>query len=1020
MKKSMRKLLALAMALCLLLGSVAALADGTSETITVGDVTVETGSTVPSQGGTTVTGAEVVVEGPPDELVGVNTSATVEGSNPSTADNVTVEVGTVNIAPDPTDGTYTAAGLDIINTSPDGGATVSAKDVSVSLSDGDASYLSARGVVDSAAVVATGGTDAISVDGSVSVSVEGAHEAGATGVATGVYGKTSTVAVTGGVTAAATTTSANESAVAAGVSEFASQGGATDVSVGGDVQSTATGARGVAEGVEAHADEGSSATASASGIAAAGTMEVTGVDAMARNSSVAVVTAQGDITAQSIQEGMAVQYAIGAKATATNGSAASVAATGDIVAADGLNSYGACAEASGKDGNGNASQAYVSANNISATSEGMAIGVDVYAQNEGAVRVDANNIDAAGGDNRYIYGVNVDAFTGADVSVNAADISTVSQGGYAYGVGANVTGSGFELTAEDVSATMEGSGIARGVNINANNMNAMEGVERSEIVVQVQSISAQAGDQAVGNEVEGLQVSVYQPSDIQVTVSGDIGAKSQAGAGIWSTVQGLDVDINKAGTVLAADVAGSVTAERAGANVFGVAVGSEGAADVRVGKDVIATGTDNVLAVNVAAYGEGVTNVSVGGNVIAADTDAGDERYGIDGIYATASGTGAANVGVMGDVTATGQDSVGVNVESKGTAATNVFVNGTVSGEKVAIQQTSSQANSNGSGLTQYTGATNYYIWQAQQNADGEIARVVDIQGYQNNLNTYSETVNVEATAALESAIWYIAKVQEAFASVLSAKGTGTYDYNGATYQLAHQEEDVALELNLGEGDTLEGVYYNAEDAGSLISANELVKDETTGQYRLKMRRGGAMLLGLKLCAHAERGTTEQLLQAASCAGAGSKKVTTYCLKCQKVLGEEIVAIPALAHTPGEAAVENVVPASCTAAGSYDSVVCCAACGAELSRTPVALDMLAHTPGEARRENEVAPQVGVKGSYRMNTYCSACGQLLASVSHEIDALPEPQQPSQPAAPAQEQQPAAAPTAAPSAATTAAP
>ena len=51
------------------------------------------------------------------------------------------------------------------------------------------------------------------------------------------------------------------------------------------------------------------------------------------------------------------------------------------------------------------------------------------------------------------------------------------------------------------------------------------------------------------------------------------------------------------------------------------------------------------------------------------------------------------------------------------------------------------------------------------------------------------------------------------------------------------------------EAQVLEGVYYNEEDETTLTKTEDLQKD-SDGNFFMKMLRGGAMMLGLKLHTH--------------------------------------------------------------------------------------------------------------------------------------------------------------------------
>lgn len=264
----------------------------------------------------------------------------------------------------------------------------------------------------------------------------------------------------------------------------------------------------------------------------------------------------------------------------------------------------------------------------------------------------------------------------------------------------------------------------------------------------------------------------------------------------------------------------------------------------------------------------GEATITVTGNVLAKGSETAgekDETYGIS----VAADTNAKNtVTVTGDVTATGKGAAGINVEAMKGSTVNVLVDGTVSGDNVAItamkSYNSKNINLKGEDLNKDEPKPEYdpnaagiYVWAAKENADGRIATVYDevytstakeVKKTAEDGTEYTDTeydyavtrtVDAEASAKLEAAIWYIAKVADKWQDKITVTGTGTYTAGDTTYQVAHQNDDVKLSFKVPHGKKLKAIMY---DDGTKA---EYVKNED-GTYTIKMQRGGGMLLSLK------------------------------------------------------------------------------------------------------------------------------------------------------------------------------
>ncbi len=313
-----------------------------------------------------------------------------------------------------------------------------------------------------------------------------------------------------------------------------------------------------------------------------------------------------------------------------------------------------------------------------------------------------------------------------------------------------------------------------------------------------------------------------------------------------------------------------------------------GKATAKVTGDISAVGTTTVNGINANASTDETYNKEtkkydadkIGGNVavtvvgnVTATGSADAKSYELtSGVNASADANASAIVAITGDVTATGKNSAGIRAAVEKDGKAEVLVDGTVTGGEAAIEVVkSTQYNTvdKDGKLTEGTAekdtrteydpsAVNVMVWKATPNADGRIATVYD----QVTTSTYGEikytddngqestetkynseavrTVDAEASAKLEQAIWYIVRVADAWKDNIAAKGTNTYAVDGTSYELAHQYEDVTLTLTIPKKKKLSAIYYNDG-----VKA-DFVKNED-GTYTVKMLRGGAMELGLKL-----------------------------------------------------------------------------------------------------------------------------------------------------------------------------
>ncbi|MBR0413953.1 MAG: leucine-rich repeat protein [Clostridia bacterium] len=164
----------------------------------------------------------------------------------------------------------------------------------------------------------------------------------------------------------------------------------------------------------------------------------------------------------------------------------------------------------------------------------------------------------------------------------------------------------------------------------------------------------------------------------------------------------------------------------------------------------------------------------------------------------------------------------------------------------------------------------------------------------------------------------------------------------------------------------------------------------------------------------------EETVIEATCQTPGYSRFT--CVNC----GDTYTAnfVPKLAHTPGEAVIENEKAATCTEAGSYDEVVYCTVCGTRVSKhtvtsAPLGHDYettvveptcthygytiytctrcekmymdyfvapIGHTSAAAIKENEKAATCTEAGSYDEVTYCTVCKAEVSRTAKSVPAL----------------------------------
>ncbi len=499
-------------------------------------------------------------------------------------------------------------------------------------------------------------------------------------------------------------------------------------------------------------------------------------------------------------------------------------------------------------------------------------GFEAYAT-QGALNVTAGNLTgtATGAEDGFAYGAYTSLGNKSTAAVKTGDINVTATGtaddAYASGSATYVRGT---ATVENgaITATANGASLKTGAITATATLTGKEDEKKEQMNANATGAVLTSENSTTTAEING---------DVNVKSSQDaVGVTVEASVERVENEEGKEVAYDK-GSITNATLTGNVIVEggaiakrdkTSGNRIFGLNVGAGNTYEYdeknkalkydKVGGEATLTMTGNVLVKGSETLGMWDTTT---------------------GIEASATTNAKATVNVTGDVAATGTDAVGLRVAAMKDSKLNVLVDGTLSGDGDAIAVMKSGAykqvcdgevvnKDDPWATTEYDpSAANIYVWAAKENALGRIATVYSEEITQNvkkvtekyeeededgnvvvNEDTWYEadgdstltrTIDAEASAKLEAAIWYIAKVADKWQNKITVTGTGTYTAGDTTYQVAHQNDDVKLSFKVPHGKKLKAIMY---DDGTKA---EYVKNED-GTYTIKMQRGGGMLLSLK------------------------------------------------------------------------------------------------------------------------------------------------------------------------------
>ncbi len=378
----------------------------------------------------------------------------------------------------------------------------------------------------------------------------------------------------------------------------------------------------------------------------------------------------------------------------------------------------------------------------------------------------------------------------------------------------------------DISATSQGAyaANANGLTVEAAGDNDSTATAKADVGG---NITASGDNHLVDDGVNGIKATAKNNGSVDIEVGGTVTATATSAQVTSVAVQGVDAIAESNGTI-EIDVGGVVTAKSevdtvSAQGVSAQAVGENAEVNAEVEGIVTEGGKDSTKTVGAELYagnegavtltvGEKGINVSGGEGTVGAALDISDES--------------TVNFKSYGDVKAEGNESVGIDLQGYTTSSTelgdiNVFVDGTVSGEKASINLTSSELKENDVSVT---------VWEAKVVDDKVVA--VDAGAGEEREKT---------AAAIEANIQYIIRAEQ--------EGNGAHnDYTGLSvsgatqvngYYAATEETDVTLKAFEG--------YRIVSMEGSNDATKSVLTQDSDGVYHILIPKGGGMWINVKM-----------------------------------------------------------------------------------------------------------------------------------------------------------------------------
>ena len=452
------------------------------------------------------------------------------------------------------------------------------------------------------------------------------------------------------------------------------------------------------------------------------------------------------------------------------------------------------------------------------SSEGHSSTVDVKGDAEGTENNgsgDSKGVNAFSSDNNSKTSVTVGGGVSARDDNEATGIRADASDN------SNTSVSAKSVYVEVTGTSSSGSNEAKGIDVNSES----EGDTSVEIK---EGVKARSEDMSTGVSVS----SYHENSTSTVKAGGDVNV-----SGKKSSV-GINSSANIGTSTTTVDGAIIVNSEK---NSVGVttSVANGGEVKVSIGSTIDAKSDQSSTSINVQnAYGDNDKRGSVEIESRSVNATADKETTGIQiqavsqsdiditingdvnssakagnakGISSSLGTDATADIKVTGNVTSTGKDGTAVEITDAESSKTDLFIGGTISGEKhnVVLSSTTNVDN------------LNISVWKVDTSNGKNVVETVD--------NNYNYTKNEKA----EKQINYIIKAS----SAITLSGTGT---TVGDYYTEHQDNKVYLKVNIPRGLTAE--FYDINGNNNY----EIVPDGNGGAY-LVVPRGGGVQVGVKV-----------------------------------------------------------------------------------------------------------------------------------------------------------------------------
>jgi len=560
------------------------------------------------------------------------------------------------------------------------------------------------------------------------------------------------------------------------------------------------------------------------------------------------------------------------------------------------------------------------------TAEGKGTAIDL-SNNDGKTTVTVTGTVTGGmGSEDGAGAIHADNYGGSTTVNVKGDVKTT---GYADAV----------IETENAKGTVS---VAVDGNVTSTNGDAIRSVTHNEAKTDLEiggdiSATGKNGARALSLEVEEL-------GTVTVTVSGEtVSAKGQKSEGDGFT-ETVGISMTNNGGSINAVVDADVTASGADENT-GIILCTNLITDFSTVGEPVDLGTD--ITNSQSAYwgdgwledGEFFEIWEYNGELY---KEAKDGKYQKIAVNQTCP-EGTMDLTVTGDVTADDYGAV-LMVGEEQTAS--IIVDGTLKGDEAAIV-----INSDDTVIGENVDLTVWKLEAGEENTPLIIS-------YEESETGERKAVEQEKA---EKAVHYIVKVMGNWASTLAFKNiktSNTVKVKDNEYHTALEAEDVQLKIDLAEGETLDGIYY---DEDTLLTGENL-KQDSEGNYLVSMLRGGGMMLGLKTHKH-DYSVFVETVEEPTCVEAG-----TDLYKCSICGATQKKTVPATGkHT------EEVVPgkeATCKETGLTEGKKC-SVCKATLVEQEE-IEKKAHTEATIQGKEATCKETGLTEGKK----CAVCGEIL--------------------------------------------